>query len=126
MKSKFLVVFAFLALTSCKVFEGNKDLAFEIGKDITLRSVKELFNLSDAMFEKDSVLVAGSFKIEKVQKVLGVKLTDKFTARGRAEFENLRVSTNLAWRINETDSTSVIISFSRFKKEPTPQFRELK
>lgn len=125
MKSKFVIVLMFITLTtSCKVFEGNKDLAFEIGKDITLRSVKELFDLSDAVFEKDSVLVSGSFKIAKVQKVLGVKLTEKFTARGRAEFDNLRVSTRLAWRVNEIDSTSVIISFSRFKKEPTPEFRK--
>ncbi|MEB3214469.1 MAG: hypothetical protein VKL39_24185 [Leptolyngbyaceae bacterium] len=102
-----------LMLVGCGNFQKN--LLFEVGKDITIEAVAELLRLDVAEFEKDSIRVAGDFFRSDFRRVLGNKISDKLTPNGEFYFKNQKVQTSLRWAV-KPDSVMVYVEFNRFKK----------
>jgi hypothetical protein len=108
-----LLVLILISSFGCTALKENKDLAFRIGKEISVEALKELFELTQADFEQNKVEVKGNFDFIKVERLLG-KLVERFTERGTISFENLKVQTYLKWAYLP-DTQEVYIEYYRLK-----------
>jgi hypothetical protein len=119
MKKFFLLSFLLVSISSCKLIESLKekpkdvyiDVLFAFGKPI----VKDLLNLTELDFKKDTVIIEKESANSKIRKTLGQKIPNFLTQTGSLVLDTENVKAELDWAKSQKKDSTVIRFFYRKK-----------